>query len=128
MLLNLSNHPSDKWAQAQLEVARAQYGGVVDMAFPPIDPEADTVAVVALAQDYAQRIGALADVTAVHLMGEMTFLVALVPLLQRAGYEVVCSTTERHVIEEVQGKKTLQFIFTRFRAYPEVCVSGGLSR
>ncbi len=52
-------------------------------------------------------------------MGEMTFVVALVPMLQSAGIEVVCSTTERIVLEEKDGKKTLQFRFCRFRVYSQ---------
>jgi hypothetical protein len=51
-------------------------------------------------------------------MGEMTFTVALVRMLQKNHIPVVCSTTERVVIEEKDGKKTMQFSFCRFRAYP----------
>lgn len=119
MLLNLSNHPSDKWAREQLDSAQSKYGGVVDMPFPAIDPDASTQAVEALARVYFEKIKAAnPSVKAVHLMGEMTFLVALVPLLQRAGIKVVCSTTERMVLEEEQGRKTLQFVFRQFREYP----------
>ena len=118
MLLNLSNHPSDKWAQEQLDAAQIQYGGVVDMPFPQINPEATTDEVVALAKEYARKIILhTPSISTVHLMGEMTFVIALVPMLQAAGIEVVCSTTERIVLEEQAGKKTLQFRFCRFRAY-----------
>ncbi len=74
-----------------------------------------------LAKQYAETIGKRQEakgVLTVHLMGEMTFVVALVGLLQKAGIEVVCSTTERVVLAEHEGKKTMQFRFVQFRAYP----------
>ena len=123
MLINLSNHPSDKWGEKQLDVARQCYGRVQDLPFPAIDPMADTAAVEALAASYLAQIQQMPAVSAVHLMGEMTFLVALVPMLQRAGIDVVCSTTERSVLEEEAGKKTLQFVFVQFRAYPRTISS-----
>lgn len=121
MLLNLSNHPSDKWAKEQLDAAQIQYGGVVDMPFPQINPEATTDEVMELAKEYARKIILhTPSVSTVHLMGEMTFLVALLQLLQAEGIPVVCSTTERMVLEEKDGKKTLQFQFCRFREYSKV--------
>jgi hypothetical protein len=129
MLLNLSNHPSVNWSKEQLNAAQTQYGGVVDMPFPPISPEATTDEVIELAKTYARKVvlhtplmptasSLLSEtVSAVHLMGEMTFVVALVRLLLEAGIEVVCSTTQRTVLEESDGKKTTQFAFVQFRAY-----------
>ena len=120
MLLNLSNHPSNKWAQEQLDAAQIQYGGVVDMPFPQINPEATTREVEELAKAYARKIILhTPSVSTVHLMGEMTFIVALIQLLQAEGIPVVCSTTERMVLEEKEGKKTLQFVFCQFRKYPK---------
>ena len=120
MLLNLSNHPSVKWHKDQLAAAIKAYNSVEDMPFPQIAPSEDTEGVVALAKQYAETIthkqSATNNIT-VHLMGEMTFVVALVGLLQAAGIAVVCSTTERVVLEEKEGKKTLQFQFVRFREY-----------
>jgi hypothetical protein len=126
MLLNLSNHPSVNWSKEQLEAAHVQYGGVVDMPFPQISPEATTDEVMELAKAYSRKVilydsnelsGTTPSVSAVHLMGEMTFVVALISLLQSEGIEVICSTTERRVLEEKDGKKTMQFVFCRFRAY-----------
>ena len=119
MLLNFSNHPSINWSKAQLEAAQQHYGSVQDLPFPQIAPMANTAEVKNLAKDYCALI--LADypaVSAVHLMGEMTFIVALVRLLKRKNIKVVCSTTERMVLEEQDGKKTMQFVFQQFREYP----------
>ena len=116
MLLNLSNHPSVSWSKEQFDAAVLQYGSIEDLAFPHIAPDATTEDVTQLAQTYFEEIDP--SVSAVHLMGEMTFVYALVGLLQRAGIQVVCSTTQRTVLEEHDGKKTAQFRFVQFRAYP----------
>ena len=120
MLINLSNHPSDKWTAAQLTAAETAYGRVEDLPFPHIAPDADTEGVVKLAKEYAQKIAEYPQPLTVHLMGEMTFLVALLQILQAQGIKVICSTTERIVLEEKDGKKTLQFQFCQFREYPTI--------
>ena len=126
MLLNISNHPSVNWTKEQHDAAVLQYGGIGDQAFPHIAPDATAEMVYQLAEQYATHIihnieyaNTLDDsVKAVHLMGEMTFVFALVGLLQKAGITVVCSTTQRTVLEEKDGKKTAQFQFVQFRQYP----------
>lgn len=114
-------HPSAHWPANQLAAAHAQFGGVADMAFPVIDPESDTAAVQALAVQFDAEIRARLQseaVQAVHLMGEMTFTVALTALLQQHDIPVYCSTTRRNILEEKDGRKISQFEFVRFRAYP----------
>ena len=126
MLLNISNHPSLNWSKQQHEAAVTQYGDIEDIAFPHILPEATSEEVLHLAKAYAEQIASflamtkksLARASAVHLMGEMTFMCALVQLLQQKGIVVVCSTTERVVLAEKDGQKTAQFRFVQFRAYP----------
>lgn len=119
MLLNLSNHPSARWGQEQLQVAKEQFGAVQDMPFPNIDPSWTTTKVAQLAKSYFKQI--LEHKTkAVHLMGEMTFTYILVSLLQTSGIQCVASTSERKVIEEEDGKKTVLFNFKQFREYPQV--------
>lgn len=120
MLLNLSNHPSVKWSREQRDLAEQQFGEVVDMPFPHISPTQNTEGVVAFAAEYFQQILDLkkqySDLT-VHLMGELSFCFALVKMLQQAGITVVCSTTERTLIEEKDGLKTALFRFHQFREY-----------
>jgi len=118
MLINLSNHPSSKWSQAQQEAATEQYGEVEDLPFPNIDPSWTTQEIKALAQEYLAKVKTKQP-QAVHLMGEMTFTYALVRLLQAAGISCVASTSERQVIEGDNGQKTVQFTFHQFRAYPQ---------
>ncbi len=117
MLLNFSNHPSNKWSDNQIEVACQLYGSVTDWAFPQIEPQSTTQEVQQLAQNYCAQILELAP-TAVHVMGEMTFTFALVHLLQTAGIVCIASTTNRNTIDNPDGSKTLQFNFCQFRNYP----------
>lgn len=117
MLLNLSNHPSPAWDEAQLEAARELYERVVDMDFPSIAPEAGHDEVACLADEYAGRIATLSTPpSVVHVMGEMTFTYAVVSRLKALGIVCVASTTERIVVE-ADGKRTYTFRFARFREY-----------
>ena len=121
MLLNLSNHPTKIWSPSQLEAAQNAYESVVDLAFPQISPQATTQEVADLAKRYLKQIMVeYPNLTAVHLMGEMTFTATLVRLLQKKGILVISSTTERIVLEEKDGKKTAQFLFCQFRTYPNI--------
>ena len=118
LFLNLSNHSSDKWGEAQLDAARA-YGKVVDMPFPTIDPGATTEEIYILAEEYAEEITSRypdRDLT-VHIMGEMTFCFRLVTLLHARGIRCVASTTQRKTSELPDGTKESIFEFQAFREY-----------
>jgi hypothetical protein len=122
MLINLSNHPSVNWLPEQIVAAKAQFGTIEDMPFPNVPPDADTEGVNNLAHFYCEKIMQVYQNQAitVHLMGEMTFVVALVRLLQKAHIRVICSTTRRLVLEENAGVKTTKFQFIQFRDYPNI--------
>lgn len=115
MLLNLSNHPSPTWPEAQMQAAMEQYGSVQDMPFPNISPDATADEVRRLAEQYEVKVRQ-ADPAAVHLMGEMTFTFALVQRLQAIGIPCLASTTER-IAEEREGQKIVTFRFVQFRNY-----------
>jgi hypothetical protein len=114
MFLNLSNHPSINWSKKQLQQASI-YGELIDMAFPVIDPAWDTKEVHQLANEYAAKI-ILLKPKAVHIMGEMTFTVALVSILQKSNLLCLASTTIREVSES-NNVKTSLFEFIQFRPY-----------
>lgn len=119
MLINLSNHPSDKWSELQTAAAKEQFGGIIDLPFPQIEPDATKADITKIAQDYltrVQQIGQPND-TAIHIMGEMTLTYQLVDLLKDAGYRCYASTTVREVYEQELGKKTVIFQFVKFREY-----------
>lgn len=119
MFINLSNHPSDRWGEAQLETARKNYGEIIDMSFPQIAPNATDEELQILVQEYVQRIMSLAkfqNVT-VHIMGEMTFTFMVVTRLKEMGIRCVASTTERKTTYKADGTKLSEFSFVKFRKY-----------
>lgn len=118
MLINFSNHPSASWSDAQRQAA-AVYGGIVDMPFPPVPPEADEEAVGDLADRCLEMIlaaGKVPEMT-VHIMGEQTLCFALILRLQRLGIPCVASCSARDVRLQPDGSKVVGFHFARFRRY-----------
>jgi len=120
MLINLSNHPSEKWSQQQLDAAKC-YGTVVDLPFPVIDPMAESFEIDKLSAGYLNQIDLIfandiKDQQAVHIMGELTFSFSLVNKLRAKGIACLASTTQRIVNEEDNLKMT-EFQFCRFRNY-----------
>lgn len=116
MLLNLSNHPSAFWPQKQIQEAEKHYSSIQDLPFPHIDPQGDEAQIQELALSYLDRILALQP-KAVHLMGELTFTLALVQLLQSHGISCLASTTHRTTEDMPDGTKISRFEFVRFRHY-----------
>lgn len=128
MLINLSNHPSDKWGREQTSASIFEFQHTEDIPFPQIDPAATTNEVHQLAEEYVYRCLQLFDDYAlnvqqdeynfaVHIQGEFTFTYALVNLLKAEGVKCVASTSERKTIDLGNGKKELQFNFVQFREY-----------
>lgn len=122
MLINLSNHPSTRWNDKQMQTAKAQFGNVKDIQFPNIPPAATSKEVQKMTKTYVQQIRTLAKEPqnqpfAAHVMGEMTFMYRVVKLLRRSNIKCVASTTERDTIENPDGSKTFKFSFVQFREY-----------
>lgn len=121
MLINLSNHPKDKWSEKQIIAATRKYKSIYDIPFPYISPKASTNQVKLKAEKYLNIIlDALKKSreknNAVHLMGEFTFVYHLVNLLKKKKIKVIVSTTDR-IVEEKDGKKIVTFSFVKFRDY-----------
>ena len=124
MLINISNHPSEKWSVLQQCAANEQFGKVMDIPFPAIsplwNPQQVNQAVEEMFEFVLQKCEELKidlHKLTIHLMGEMTFCFALVQQFRNKNIPCVASTTERKVLEEADGKKTVQFNFVRFRNY-----------
>lgn len=115
MLLNLSNHPSTYWSQAQIDEACRLYDFIDDLEFPYIDPYWSYEEVAALAIQFSDDIEKEKP-SAVHLMGELTFCFILARLLKDSGISCIASTTQRVVVEEDE-KKISTFKFVQFRPY-----------
>lgn len=116
MLLNLSNHPSTDWNKQQLDAARQQFGAVADLPFPQVDPSLDEKALDQLVQQYYDTVRERKP-QAVHIMGELTFCVAIIGKLCRAGIPCLASTTHRHTETLTDGRKIVKFEFVQFRQY-----------
>jgi len=121
MLINLSNHPFNKWQNTQLQSAKNLFSDVFDYPFPSIPPYADTQQVELLAFNTAKDIISLIaqypnQINAVHIMGELTFTFAIVNILLKQNISCVASTTTRNV-SEIDNKKITEFSFVAFRPY-----------
>ncbi len=118
MLINFSNHPFEKWCDEQKEAA-SQYGEVVDLPFPQVDPFGDEAYIAHLADEYAQKVLSLGvpDELTVHLMGELTLTLALVGRLMAVGVTCVASTTRRVSSDLPNGQTMSVFRFVMFRKY-----------
>ncbi len=121
MFINLSNHPSSKWTEAQTNAAK-MYGEIVDLPFPSVDPAGTTDYIDNMANEYVQKVKEMADgnPTVVHVMGEMTLIFSIINKLHKEGIECVCSTTERIVEELENGEKKVVFNFVKFREYAKL--------
>jgi len=128
MIINVSNHPSAKWAPEQLEAARrlSGCGAVIDIPHPSVPPEGDEQAVARLASEALFAILSARDrhraetgctACSVHLMGEAGFTDYLNKLLRLRDIRTVYSTTGREVVEQPDGTKLSRFRFVRFREY-----------
>lgn len=116
MFINLTNHPSSGWSEEQLKAAQ-EYGEVIDLTFPNIEPHFTSKDIHELADTTVKGIMELDEQPVVHVMGEMTFTYAIVFRLKAKGITCVASTTERIVKMMPDGKKISEFKFVQFREY-----------
>jgi hypothetical protein len=115
MILNISNHPKDKWQLAQVKEAVEKFGEIRDYPFPHISPFMPSSELDMLVLNTGSEIAMLCP-QAVHIMGEMTFVFKLVTFLKKKGIRCIASTTSREVVEK-GNKKTSSFNFVQFREY-----------
>lgn len=114
--VNLSNHPSAGWDDAQTKAAGALAERIEDVAFPDVPPNADEKAIEALAENCIARIPP--ETSHALVQGEFTLTVALVRRLQERRITCLAATSARQVEEDAEGRRTSSFTFVRFRAYP----------
>lgn len=119
VFLNISNHPSEDWDEAQRKAAEAM-GTIQDMPFPDIPVNATDESIEKLARKTAREIFKKYDddtKLVVHVMGEMTFTFHLVSILKNCGIECVAACSKRMVKDLGDGKRLSQFRFSQFRKY-----------
>lgn len=120
MFINLSNHPSDRWGNAQRQAALA-YGPIRDMPFPHVDPAMGEAELTRLADELAFCVRAQQP-AAVLCQGEFTLAYGVIARLQAAGIPVLAACTRR-ISQELQlpgggVSKSSEFRFEGFRRYP----------
>ncbi len=122
VLFNISNHPSDKWGEKQIQAAKELADVIKDLHFPNVPPKAPAEYVTITAMDIAKSIEnekqtkGVSEVM-VHVMGEMTLTYGLVVALRGKGIRCFASCTERIVTELPDGTKQSKFDFVQFREY-----------
>ena len=112
--VNFSNHPFVQWGSEQLKKAK-EFGEVIDIAFPPVPPEADEDEIARLAEAFAARIIGM-DPSAVMVQGEFTLAFAVVSRLMSEGIKCLAACSNR-LVEEKDNVKFVRFDFVRFREY-----------
>ena len=117
MLVNVSNHPSNKlWPEEQLEAARP-YGQIVDLPLPYLGPETTLEQTEAYADDYCAKICAMKP-QAVVVVGETVFVFQLVTRLLNAGITTLCTRSRRRVVEfKMFGRFPLRTSRYHFEAF-----------
>jgi hypothetical protein len=112
-LINLSNHNSNNWNKEQ----RGEFGLIVDIPFPNINPDATTEEVEVLVNEYVGIINAN-RIDNIMLQGEFTFCYLLQNKL-RTRCKFWIPTTERKVVEKLNvddsTTKTAVFEFKQWR-------------
>ena len=118
-LINLSNHPSDKWSEEQ----KKMWEDIIDIPFPNIEPESSAEEVENIARKYVYKIGEAIikhNFSVRHnyimLQGEYSFCYTLAFLLRDSisDFTFAIPTTERTVVEK-DGVKSSVFKFVKWR-------------
>lgn len=118
MLVNFTNHPSNKWCKEQRDAA-GKYGEVIDIPFPDVDPFIDEKEVFFIALGYLSAICEL-NPSAVLCQGESTLAFLMVSLLKTANIPVIAACSKRVSSERKflgNTVKTVHYKFARFRQY-----------
>ncbi len=114
IFINLSNHPSADWPDAQKEAAIAMAPNLQDVTFPDVDPAATGESIMKLAKTITKELPEHA--TYAMVMGEHSLIVPLVLGLKSRGIRCYAATTQRDV-KEVDGIKQSRYEFVAFREY-----------
>jgi len=119
IFINHTNHKSAQWSAEQIAAAE-KFGRIVDISFPEVPPNFDTVQVKEIVLQNLQEILKLSPV-AVLCQGEFSYTVAMVEELKKNKIPVMAATSERIVSEIVEAdgstKRVSIFKFVRFREY-----------
>ncbi|MDD6658121.1 MAG: hypothetical protein PUE95_12655 [Lachnospiraceae bacterium] len=118
--VNFSNHPSACWGEEQLKVAKQQYGDIIDISFPVLDPCMDEETIAKIGDECLDSILKWSP-RAVMCQGEFTLTFYVVNRLINKGITCVSACSERSSVEMMQEdgsvRKESLFLFRGFRKY-----------
>ena len=120
MFLNLSNHPSTGWTEAQRDAALELASPLLDRRFPAVPAPSDLREVLAMAHRLVGEVPA--EVTCAMVAGEYVLCTAVVALLQARGVRCVAACSERDSVPSGDGQKRVVFRFVRMRDYPPIAL------
>ncbi|MGN0442332.1 MAG: hypothetical protein ACI4FO_06480 [Acutalibacteraceae bacterium] len=119
--INFSNHTADNWSVEQKQAA-LEYGSIVDIPFPNVDPYATEYEISELADDYYEKIISM-NPDCVMCSGEFTLTFAIINRLLKSGVRVVAACSERVAAEKTDENgstyKESVFRFVKFREFKE---------
>ena len=121
IFLNISNHPSDKWAIEQIDAAMKLTTSIVDIKPPVVPPAYSIDEVIDLCDILVNSIPEM--VTHAMVSTEYTLTASIVRKLQAKGIICFAATTERNILELTPNKKTVVFKFIQFREFPNLTTS-----
>jgi hypothetical protein len=116
VLLNFSNKHTSTWSNAQLNLAKKEFGELVNLELPIIEPTMSKEEVQMIATGYIEQVFMI-NPKAVHIVGEGSFIVVMVQLLISFGVPCVESTFERSVGISKTSEKEVKYTFSQFREY-----------
>lgn len=134
--LNCTNHPSEKWDEAQRNAALKLAEQIIDLPFPNIPAAATYDDITSISREYTKKIFDIGENDAVCLLqGEMTVLCFMA---EQSGYKesqtdiecyggpraiMQCYTacSERRCTENPDGTRTYLFEFVQFRPSFTLC-------
>ena len=120
VLINISNHPSEKWSDEQ----KARWTKIIDIPFPNVPADSDEIATMEIAAKVIDQITKIMseDTNARYLMiqGEFTLCYFLFEVIRRAvDVGIAIPTTERTTVETTNPDgtttKSSVFKFVRWR-------------
>jgi len=121
-LINISNHPSSRWSQSQLQSALAFAEEIIDVPFPLVDPSAREKEIHQMASEiFTKHILSLPKWkdSVVMIQGEFSLCYALFMLCKSNALPIAIPTTSRQVREKVLADgsviKQATFKFVRWR-------------
>ena len=119
VFVNCSNHPAETWCAEQKKAAE-EYGRIVDIRFPEVDPGCTNAQVNAEAERICGEIDQY-NAAAVMCQGEFTLTYAIISRLKEKGTTVLAACSRRRTEEKINEDGSTQKIaiynFERFREF-----------